>query len=161
MEINQQHIPDADGKEHLYTFKAVDAETGLKLQVKLARILGTPLSKAVASVVQSLGDDVDLKDAVNLDVSAFAKQVIPELEAVVAELARNLGNDDEVLWVVKTLLAPCKRDAKPINFGVDYRKNYLEMWKAVGYALQENFGPLLGGLRIGGSGSGRTATEPT
>jgi hypothetical protein len=132
-----------------YIISPMSASDSLLVEAELVRMLGEPLAKLFATdkeeINRLISSGVDI-EKVKIAVGNKA------LSGMVSALAK-VADGKAVLFVVKTLLeGKTLRNGKPLVFDVDYQRNTVEMWKAVMFAIEVNFGDfyeVLGMLGVG------------
>ena len=112
---------------HKYAYTQLSATASLKLKYKLAGIIGS----AIGDLTTALGKtDVE-------QMKSFS-------QAVEHIFAKN--DPDEMVDLIKKILAPAFRDDTRIEFDAVYTGNTTEMYKALFWVLKQEYGGFMEGL---------------
>ena len=112
------------------------ARIGLKIKLRIARMIGPGLASATGMLQSGIEAEFDSK------VLAYA----------VGQLVDSMGNDVTVDFIVKDLMQGTRLDDKEINdavFDIEFAGNYKLLYKIIGYILEVNYGSFFENLNIG------------
>ena len=122
--------------ESEYTFYQFNASQGLKVWVKLVKVLGAPLGVVINNLVgkEKKGlDKIDLKEL--------------SLDTAVQMLANNIDADDTV-ELIKEICSTVLFEGKRVNeiFDVHFQGQYTQLFEVLYVALEVNYKDFLLGL---------------
>ena len=112
------------------------ARKGLKIKLRLAKMIAPGLASAAGITKDGLESDVDFK------VLAYA----------VGQLVNSLGNDATVDFIAKELMQGARLDDKEITesvFDMEFAGDYGLLYKIIGFILEVNYGSFFENLNIG------------
>jgi len=112
------------------------ARIGLKIKLRIAKMIAPGLASATGILQSGLEADFDSK------VLAYA----------VGQLVDSMGNDATVDFIVKELMQGTRLDDKEINdavFDMEFAGNYGLLYKILAFVLEVNYGSFFESLNIG------------
>lgn len=151
IESKEKSIQDDKGKSHKYQVTQFAAMRGLRMATRLVQLVGPGVGEAM-DLARS-GGLAKLMDA-DIDLSAVVKELVGQLD------------EDKVLNLVTDLLSSTHRDGQDMSqetvFNDAYAANYGELFRALVFVLEVNYGNFLGALRAanpGGKATGSAVTQ--
>jgi len=122
--------------ERSVTVSLFPARKGLKIKLRIAKMIAPGLASATGLLQSGLEADFDSK------VLAYA----------VGQLVDSMGNDATVDFIVKELMQGTRLDDKEITdtvFDMEFAGNYGLLYKIISYILEVNYGSFFESLNIG------------
>lgn len=141
IESKEKAILDDRGKSHKYQVTQFAAMRGLRLATRLLQLVGPGVGEAMDLAGQ--GGFAKIMDA-DIDLSAVVKELVGQLD------------EDKVTSLISDLLSSTHRDEQDMNyeenFNAAYAANYGELFRALTFVLEVNYGNFLGALRAANPG---------
>lgn len=141
IETKEKTILDGHGKGHKYQVTQFAGMRGLRLATRLVQLVGPGLGEAMdlagkGGLSKLLDSDINLSDVV--------KELVGQLD------------EDRVVNLVADLMASTHRDGKDMSnlaeFDAAYAANYGELFRALQFVLEVNYGNFLGALQVANTG---------
>src|SRR5688572_5104551 len=133
-----------DGATEEWTINTMGAAQGMQTLFKLIELIGEPLGHLGASGLGSKpnGEDKNSMESVNLGEKGLA--------IALGALAKNLGKP-EAYALVTTLLSGLRKNAKSVNFDMEFAERYGLVLQLCAWILKENYGSFFVGALEGQS----------
>lgn len=135
---------NGDPAEVEYKVTPLPAMQGMRMAVKLAKTFGGGIGKAAIDAAGSKNDEAGL---MNMDVGQIIDGILGNLD------------EDETPKLISELLKGTQRNGVYLtNEVIDkvYTQNFGELFKALQFALEVNFGGFIGALAQASSNTGNT-----
>jgi hypothetical protein len=121
------HYKEKEIDGQLWTVTEFSATEGLRLLLKLSKLLGRPLGKAISGLI---GDGSGLDHKIDFSIVGEA----------VGELAERM-DEAEVETLVKRLLRATQVDHKEVTpqFDILFQRRYVTLFKVLAFVIEVNF----------------------
>lgn len=143
-------LTDEDGSEHTYVMIQFGAIEGIELAPLVIECLAEPIGNAIQAFMGSRGfmpETQPEETAGDVPESGLSGVLDADFDATlagkaVAELARKIAKAGGAKFMLR-LFAHTMRDGKKLadktNFDQAYQGNYLELMRAIGWVVVENY----------------------
>lgn len=128
-----------------YVFFQFPATKGVKVWLKLVKILGNPLTLLVQNIAKG-SSGKGIKGALEKELGSFLADI--SLETVVADLLERVDVEDTT-GIIMDLMSSVSYEGKPLNeiFDIHFKGSYMSLCKVIAAALEVQYSDFLGELK--------------